>query len=92
MFSVLVIGSRISCLGEGRRRDYCVLTVPSTYVGKHPVCVLQEVCVKKHWGVPKYKLVHYAGSARIFQVRVTQARMFVHACVLSACVCVCMDI
>ena len=33
----------------------------STDVGKHPVCVLQEVCAKKHWGVPSYELVSCGG-------------------------------
>ena len=29
--------------------------------GKHPVCVLQEVCAKKHLGVPSYEMVCCSG-------------------------------
>ena len=32
--------------------------------------------MKKLWGVPNYQLVHCAGSARIIQVCVTRAHMF----------------
>ena len=62
---------------EGRGTIEYSLTVPSTYVGKHPVCVLQEVCVKKHWGVPNYVLVDCAGPAHM--------RTFL----FKVCVCVC---
>ena len=71
-----------------------VLTVPSTYVGKHPVCVLQEMCVKKHWGVPNYELVDCSGPAHkrkfLFNVCVfVCVCVCVCVCVVCVCLCVC---
>ena len=50
--------------------------------GKHPVCVLQEVCAKKHWGVPSYKMVCCATPNHMmtgYLCRVSGVHVCVHA-------------
>jgi hypothetical protein len=38
---------------------------PSCFVGKHPVSVLQELALKKHWDPPSYELVSETGPSHM---------------------------